>query len=62
MPLAVGAADPLVQASIGPAVGRGDSGLDGHEFAEPNARLAIAAKSRELIDAVIETLLMYDVA
>ncbi len=35
VPLAAGAAEPLVQESVGFAVGHGDSGLDGHEFADP---------------------------
>lgn len=35
VPLAMGAAEPLVQASIGIAAGHGHTGLDGHVFTDP---------------------------
>lgn len=35
VPLAAGAAEPMVQPAIGIAVGHGKGGLDGHDFEEP---------------------------
>lgn len=51
VPLAAGAAVPLVQAPIGIAVGHGKGGLDGHEFEEPKRR----AIDQHAVDFIIET-------
>lgn len=51
VPLAMGAVEPLVQPSVGIASGHGKSGLDGHDFPDPQ-RKPIA---QHAVDFIIET-------
>ena len=52
-PLAAGCSEPLVQPSVGIAVGHGKSGLDGAEFPEP-ARKPIATHAVDFIIAMAQ--------
>ncbi len=51
VPLAAGAATPLVQEPLGVAAGHGKSGLDGHQFADPSREPI----DQHAVDFIIET-------